>query len=307
MPDLSVIIVSYNTRDLLARCLSEVRAAAQDIPHEIIVVDNASSDGSRAYLERQASDLRLILNERNLGFAAANNQGMKIAEAPILLLLNSDAFVTAETLRRGMNTIRHNPYVGLAGVRILNPDGTIQAEHGDFPTLWHDIRISIGLDQLDRKASQAPSVAWPVDWVHGACMFARREAVQTVGGLDERFFMYSEEVDWCHRFWDAGWQVWYLPDASAVHVGGASSHSNDLVRRVALYQSRLGLRRHIAGPHSSLLLWIAMISGLAGRLVIRPLLQSLTRRKVGYQSAVADWQLLVAIVRMDPLARNLAS
>ena len=307
MPDLSVVILSYNTLDLLERCLSELRAAAREIEHEIIVVDNGSTDGSREFLQQRAGDVRLILNERNLGFAAANNQGLRIAAAPISLLLNSDAFVTAETLQRAIQAIRRNPYIGLVGVRILNPDGTIQAENGAFPTLWQDIRLSVGLDQLDRRSGRAPEVAWPVDWVHGACMFARKLAVDAVGGLDERYFMYSEEVDWCHRFWKTGWQVWYLPDVTAVHLGGGSSRSNDLSRRISLYQSRLGLRRRLAGPHSSLLLWLAMLSGLAGRLAVRPVLQFITRRKVGYQSATADWQLLVAIARMDPLARNLAS
>ncbi len=307
MPDLSVVIVSYNTRDLLPCCLTELREAVAGIEHELIIVDNASTDSSREYLRHEAGDIRLILNERNLGFAAANNQGLRIAEAPIILLLNSDAYISAETVRSAMRTIHCNPHIGLVGVRILNPDGTVQAESGTFPTLWNDIRVSVGLDQLGRSSGQVPTVAWPVDWVHGACMFARRVAVQAVGELDERYFMYSEEVDWCHRFWNSGWQVWYLPEITAVHLGGASSQSNDLSRRMALYQSRLGLRRRLAGPHSSVLLWFAMIVGLVGRLAMRPVLQFITRRKVGYQSADADWQLLLAIVRMDPLSRKLAS
>lgn len=310
MPDLSIIIASYNTRDLLERCIVELREAIHGIDHEIIVVDNGSSDGSRSFLENEqcnADDVRLILNERNLGFAAANNQGLRVATAPIVLLLNSDAFITAETVKQAMQTIRCNPYVGLVGVRILNTDGSIQAESGTFPTLWQDVRVSLGLDQLERSGSTSPAVAWPVDWVHGACMFARRIAVQAVGGLDERFFMYSEEVDWCHRFWDCGWQVWYLPDVAAVHLGGSSSRTNDLSRRVALYQSRLGLRRHLAGPVSSLVLWLAMVSGLAARMALRPLLQLVARREVGNQSASTDWQLLLAIARMDPLARNMAT
>lgn len=309
MPDLSVVIASYNTRDLLARCISELRAAADGLALELIIVDNASTDGSREFLaeQAQAGQLRVIQNERNLGFAGANNQGLRSATAPVILLLNSDAFVTAATLRLALKTIHCNPYVGVVGVRILNPDGSIQAESGTFPTLWQDIRVSVGLDQLDRKPARAPEVAWPVDWVHGACLFVRKAAYEAVGGLDERFFMYSEEVDWCHRFWAADWQVWYVPEATAVHLGGASSRSNDLGRRAALYESRLGLRRHIAGPHSSLLLWLAMLAGMTGRVAVRPLLQVLTRRRVGYQSAETDLQLLRAIARMDPLARKLAS
>ncbi len=306
MAELSVVIVSYNTCDLLARCLSELRIAAQHLVLEIIVVDNGSTDGTREFLAGQL-DIQSILNDCNSGFAVANNQGFKLAEAPIILLLNSDAFVTSQTLRRAMRAMQYNPFVGLVGVKILNADGSIQAENGSFPTLWHDIRASIGLNQFERGQKHAPTVSGPVDWVHGACMFARKEAIEAVGGLDERYFMYSEEIDWCHRFWDANWQVWYVPEASAVHVGGSSSRSNDLSRRVALYESRLGLRRHLTGPHSSLLLWLAMLSGLTGRVITRPLLQAVTRREFGNQSATADWQLVRAIARMDPLARKLAS
>ena len=307
MPELSVVIASFNTRDLLARCIEEFRRAAANIDHEIIIVDNGSTDGSREYLQGLGDAIKLELNDENLGFAAANNIGMKLATAPLLLLLNSDAFVTGETLGCVIQKMKYNPRIGMAGVQILNPDGTIQAESGDFPTFWQDVRVSIGLDQLGAGQRRAPSASWPVDWVHGACMFVRREAFEQVGGMDQRFFMYSEEVDWCRRFWEHDWQVWYVPEATATHLGGGSSRSNDLNRRIALYQSRLGLRRRIAGPHSSFLLWTAMIAGLAARLIARPALQLIARHRVGRQSAGADWQLLRAIAHMDPLARYIAS
>jgi GT2 family glycosyltransferase len=114
--------------------------------------------------------------------------------------------------------------------------------------------------------------------------------------------MYSEEVDWCRRFWLAGWEVWYLPDANVVHIGGASSRS-DTRRRLALYTSRLGFRRRASGPVSSLLLWLLMLAGLALRVVIRPLAQLAFRRRVGNQTAAADTALIAGLLRVDPLAR----
>ena len=129
--------------------------AAQGINLEITVIDDGSIDGIQQYLEEKSSEnLRLILNTRNVGFAAANNQGLAIANAPVILLLSSDAFVTSETLKLAMRTIQYNPYIGLIGVKILNPDGIIQAESCSFRTLWNDIRVSAGLVRLDRKWSE---------------------------------------------------------------------------------------------------------------------------------------------------------
>jgi GT2 family glycosyltransferase len=134
-------------------------------------------------------------------------------------------------------------------------------------------------------------------------MFVRIAALDDVGLLDTRFFMYSEEVEWCRRFWERGWQVWYLPEAVVTHIGGASSVGLDLRRRSALYRGRLGLRRRMAGPAASAVLWLSMVLGLAGRVVARAIARMLTRRSFGRQTPRADWELLLAIARMDPLAR----
>jgi GT2 family glycosyltransferase len=303
MPELSAVILSYNTRALLQECIETLLRAATGLDLELIVVDNGSTDGSRSFLESLGGGIRLILSDDNLGFAGGNNAGMGIATAPVVLLLNSDAFVTAETLHAALAVLSDQPQVGLVGVRILNPDGSVQAESGSFPSLWQDILTSLGIERHKGASKTVPKTTGPVEWVHGACMFARASALASAGGLDERFFMYSEEVDWCRRFWEAGWEVWYLPETCVVHIGGASSGSNDLGRRVALYRSRLGLRRRLDGPLASLLLWTVMLGGFTARIATRPLLQAVLRRRIGRQSARADWQLLCAVARMDPLAR----
>jgi len=296
-PELSVIILSFNTLDLLRECLTALRCAADGHAIEIIVVDNGSTDGSLAFLQAQPNDVRLIVNETNVGFAAANNQGMAAARAELLLLLNSDAFITAEALREGMRILAEQPKAGLVGLRLLNPDGSLQAEYGRFPTLWSDMMTSIGLDQLDRRELPVLREPMPVDWVQGACMFVRRTALEAVGGLDTSFFMYSEEVDWCRRFQQRDWQVWYLPQVAIVHVGGGSARGNDLGRRTALYHSRLLLRRRMDGRLAGATLWAAMLFGLAARVVVRTSLQAVLRRSVRGHSPRSDWQLLRRLAR----------
>lgn len=303
--DLSVVIISYNTRDLLARCLDVLLAAGDEaaLALEIIVVDNGSVDGSVELLAARYPSVRTIRNPVNRGFAAANNVGLRHIQAPVALLLNSDAFVTASALRRGLELLHTQERVGLVGVRLLNEDGTLQAEWGDFPTLMDDIRTSVGLDRLTRRRSEVPARVGPVDWVQGACLFVRADALAEVGGLDEAFFMYSEEVDWCRAFWARQWEVWYLGDVAIVHLGGASSRNHDVRRRVALYRSRLGMRRRLSGPSSSVVLWVCMIAGLGARIAVRQAAQSLARRQLGRQSPGGDWALVREVSRMDPLAR----
>lgn len=304
MPDLSVVIVSYNTRAVLGDCLASLfdAARAASLSTEVIVVDNASSDGSADFVAAEYPAARLVRNARNLGFAAANNQGLARARAPFCLLLNSDAFIGTAALRAGVDLLRGGPEIGLVGVRIDNPDGSLQAAHGTFPTLWGDICLSLGADRLIARSKLADRHTGPVDWVHGACMFARVAALRQVGPLDERFFMYSEEVDWCWSFWAANWEVWYLGEVSVVHLGGAS-HTSDLRRRAALYRGRLGLRRRFGGPAASMVLWATILVGLGARSVGRGVAQSLLRRNLGRQSPRSDWQLAREVSRMDPLAR----
>lgn len=306
-PDLSVLIVSYNTRELLARCLDTLLAAAGEarMPQlEIIVIENGSTDGTVELLTGCYPAVTLLPNATNAGFAAANNQGLALARAPVALLLNSDAFVTAETLRRGLGVLATRPRAGMAGVRLLNADGTTQFAYGTFPTLWSDLLTSVGLDRFLTPARQpARSRVGPVDWVNGACLFVRTAALGDIGPLDEAFFMYSEEVDWCRRCWARGWEVWYAGDAPVTHLGGASSSKSDLSRRIALYRSRLGLRRRLGGSASSAALWLGMLAGLGGRALGRAAVQALVRRRLGRHSPRADWQLVRAVARMDPLAR----
>jgi N-acetylglucosaminyl-diphospho-decaprenol L-rhamnosyltransferase len=301
--DLSVIIVSHNTRDLLADCLTTLTDSSADLELEIIVVDNASTDGTLEHIREYFPSVHLIANNDNRGFAAANNLGIAAAGSPVVLLLNSDAFVNASVLSECLALIERDARVGMVGVQLLNPDGSVQAEDGKFPSLWTDISISLGLDKLWKRPVQtrAPRVR-PADWVQGACLFVRRDAIQDAGSLDESFFMYSEEVDWCHRFWQRGWHVVYNGSVSVIHLGGASSRRNDLGRRIALYRSRLGLRRRMGGSLSCAILWIVMVLGFAARIPVQLLMWSIPGRSNRRHRPEEDWQLLCQILAMDPTA-----
>lgn len=244
-PLLSVIIVNWNTCALLAECIAAVEREAASIPHDIWVVDNGSSDGSVAMLRRDFPHVQVIESPVNLGFARANNLAMQKSAGRYWLLLNTDALVQSGSIQALLQTAEAAPRAGVVGAHLLNPDGAFQASHTRFPTLWQEFLI---LSTLGRRLlrpwypSHGPEEEkgpQRVDYVEGACMLVRREAVEEVGGLDEGYFMYAEEVDWCKRMQITGWEVWYAPAAKVVHIGGASSAHRKTSREADLYRSRV--------------------------------------------------------------------
>jgi hypothetical protein len=249
--DLSIIIVSYNTRALLSDCLRSVEATAGDLTYEVVVVDNGSSDGSADAVARGYPAVRLICNEHNVGFAAANNQGIRASSGRHVLLLNSDALLLPGTAARMVRFLDEHPRVGAVGGKLLNPDLTFQASFNDFPSFLDEVLALTGASRWLRPPTY-PSYPEsrsgerrPVEWVGGACMMVRRQAVDAVGLLDEDYFMYSEEMDWCFRLRRAGWSIFYLPEATTVHALGASSRRVPERRRTLIYQSKcLFLRKH---------------------------------------------------------------
>ncbi len=254
MPDVSVIVVNWNTRDLLARCLETVLAQAGGLALELIVVDNASTDDSVTLVRARFPQAVLIANAENVGFARANNQGARAATGRYLLLLNSDAFPHAGALPALVALAEAQPRAGLIGAHLRNPDGSFQASHTPFPTLGREFLILSGLGRLaygPAYPSRGPDEARGpqiVDYVEGACMLARPEAYTAVGGLDEGYFMYAEDVDLCFALRHAGWQVWYHPSARLTHVGSASSRTRRPEREGDLYVSRVRFFRKAYGP-----------------------------------------------------------
>ncbi|MDH7487168.1 MAG: glycosyltransferase family 2 protein [Anaerolineae bacterium] len=238
--DLSIIIVNWNVRELLRRCLTSIVEASiagtepgtRNLELETIVVDNASSDGSLEMLQAEFPWVRLIANERNVGFTRANNQGLALSRGRYVLFLNPDTEIVGDALPTMVRTMEARPTVGALGPQLRYPDGTVQSSRRRFPTLTTAFFESTLLAQWwpenpwarrYRLAERPDDLEQEVDWLVGACLLVRREALEQVGGFDEGFFMYSEEMDLCRRLRAAGWRVVYLPSAQVIHHEGRSS------------------------------------------------------------------------------------
>jgi N-acetylglucosaminyl-diphospho-decaprenol L-rhamnosyltransferase len=293
----SIIVVNWNTRQMLADCLSFVETTARGAICEIIVVDNGSTDGSQAMLRSQFPQVSLIQNDRNVGFARANNQALAVSRGRYALLLNSDALLSANALQALLNLAESEPRAGIVGARLLNADGSFQASHTPFPHLWQEFLILSGLGRLfygrwypshGPEEGKGPHV---VDYVEGACLLVRREAFEDVGGLDEGYFMYAEEVDWCYAMRKKGWQVWYQPAAAAIHLGGGSSQGRRPQREADLYRSRVRFFQRHYGSGTAWVLKLQIYAFAA----IKPVVHGLLRRVSGgrYGRQVVSLRYLV--------------
>jgi hypothetical protein len=276
-PLISVIIVNWNTRDLLVRALDAVAVSAAGLPHEVIVVDNGSTDGSPATVREHYPYVHLIANQHNLGFAAGNNQAIAVARGRAYLLLNSDAAPAPAAIPALWSALQARARAGVVGPRLLNADGTTQSSRRRFPTLATLFVESTPVDwtwknslivRTFQHADTSPDAAQEVDWLMGACLLVRREAVAAAGLLDDRFFMYAEEVEWQWRLRRAGWLVWYEPSAEVLHDGGQSSRRDLPARHIAFQAGRVLLTRLMYGHlwAEVVRLWLLLLAG--GQLVL---------------------------------------
>lgn len=206
MIDLSIIIVNLNNKKLLEECLDSIYQSIRKLSFEIIVVDNGSTDDSPALLKTKYPNAVLIENRKNLGFAAASNQGLKIYKGRYALLLNNDTIVKDNALDLMVDFMDHNLQAGACSPKLLNVDGTIQRQGGLFGRKFWEAKDSI-----------------TVNFVVGACIMVRREIVDKVGILDEKLYFYNDDLDWCLRIRKAGYKIYYLPEAKVIHYGGYSS------------------------------------------------------------------------------------
>ena len=267
MVDLSIVIVSWNVRDLLRQCLLSIRANLQACNPELIVVDNVSTDGSAEMVRAEFPDVHLIANAENRGFPAANNQGIAIAQGRYVLILNPDTEVVGDALAEMVAYADANPDVGMVGPQLLNKDGSVQSSRRRFPTLETALLESTWLQPYAPRRllehyyvqDQPDDATLDVDWVKGAALMARREAIVQVGLMDEGYFMYSEELDWCKRFKDADWRVVYLPAAQIVHYGGKSSDQVVTSRHIHFQTSKVRYFRKFHGRFvGELLRWFLL-------------------------------------------------
>jgi len=245
-PRLSIVVVNWNTRALVARCLGSVRRTARDLGVEILVVDNASTDGSPELISEAFPEVCLLPQCENLGFARAVNAALRVATGTLVLLLNSDTLVPPGALARCVSALEEDPGVDVLGCRLVGEDGRVQSSCGLFPslrTLWWQNAFSVvfrllgprpvrglsrltGIPVMPVKALVPlwdPHRSADVDWVSGAFLLTRREVFDRVGGMDEAFWLFGEDIDWCRRVRLSGGRVRYFGGAEVMHVGGGST------------------------------------------------------------------------------------
>ncbi len=256
--NLSVVIVNWNTRDLLAGCLESILASGGRPDMELVVVDNASTDGSAQMVRGRFPQVELVENQTNLGFARGNNQAIERCQGRYVLLLNSDTRVVGNSLDTLVTFMDEHPRAGAAGAKLLNADGSLQPSCQPMLTPAHEFWRLIFLDNLVHWATYG-SEFWKsleprqVDVIKGACLMLRREALSEIGLLDESYFMYTEEVDLCFRLAKAGWQLWWIPAAQVIHFGEASSRQVAQDMYVQLYRSKIQFYRKFGGERRVLL------------------------------------------------------
>lgn len=256
--DVSIIIVNWNTEGILRDCLKSIYECVGAVDYEIIVVDNASTDGSAGMIKNNFKKVTLIENVENRGFAAANNQGMAVAKGRYVLLLNSDTIVLENSIANTVRFADENPQTAVTGCQVLNSDGSIQRTCFKFPSILNMLLSSTYLYKLfprNRFFGREQMTWWDrsdvrqVDVVTGCFMLVRREAIEQVGMMDERFFMYGEETDWCYRFWKTGWKIMFAPVGRIIHLGGQSTAQRPVAMIVQLRLSILEfIKKHNGWP-----------------------------------------------------------
>lgn len=251
VPDVSVVVVNYNTGHLLARMFAALDAAKGSLGLEIAVVDNVSSDNSVEILESRYPTVTLIKNSTNVGFGRANNQAIPYVHGRYVLLLNTDAFVACDTLAKTIAFMDDHPRCGVLGVKLVGEDGTLQPSCRYFPTPWNVFLRRTGLSRFFPRTRLVDDMSWDhasvrtCDWVPGCYYLVRSEIVRKLGLFDPRFFLYYEEIDHCRAVKQAGWEVIYYPYTEVVHIGGESAKSSNTITKIGRQISSLQIESEL--------------------------------------------------------------
>ncbi len=300
--DVTVLIVNYNTRDLLVPCLTALRRGAPGLSLQVVIVDNASRDGSAEFLRAGFDDCEVIVNTANVGFGRANNQALASARGRYVLLLNTDAFVDPDGVSRTVRFMDEHPRCGLLGVRLIGREGDLQPSCRYFPTAWNEFLVHTGLTRWFPRTRLVDDMAWDhaasreCDWVPGCYYLVRKSVVDALGLFDPRFFLYYEEVDHCRTVKAAGWQVMYCPEATVVHIGGESARSDSEImaasRQISTLQIESGLLYH-RKHHGLGGLWATLLLSAVGDafLAVKWLLKRKTLRgaEVFWRHTALTW------------------
>lgn len=265
-PRLSILIINWNTLEVTRNCLLSVREHLGSCDAEIILVDNDSADGSADMVAAEFPEVQLIRNDENVGFAAANNQAMEVAKGEYFLLLNSDTLVLDDVLQQSVEYLDANPEVGVMGCRVLNHDRTLQVSCSRYPSFLNLTLMTTGLDRLSkprwfqryRYPLRSAHEEQGVDTISGCYLMIRRETVEQVGMLDDGFFFFGEETDWCRRVKRSGWGIRYAPVGEIIHLGGASAKKLDGRRDILLTAGFVRLHRKHAGMFGAAMVWFLL-------------------------------------------------
>lgn len=293
MTDLSIIIVNYNVKEFLKNLLHSIKKASQNLSTEIIVVDNASDDGSIEMLREKFPEVKLIANDKNLGFGKANNIGLQLAKGKYILLINPDTLVAEDTFTKLIEFFETHPDAGMVGCKILNPDGTLQlACRRSFPGPWTSFTKVTGLSTLFPKSKLFAKYnltyldenqTYEVDAISGSFMMMRKEVYDKVGGFDEQFFMYGEDLDLCFRIQKAGYKIYYVHTAQIIHYKGESTKRSSLDETKVFYQAmHLFVKKHLS---SSFIVELILRSAIA----VRSLFAFLGKKKLIIISVLIDF------------------
>jgi GT2 family glycosyltransferase len=271
---ISFIIVNYNTKSLLKNLLISINKFFDK--EEVIVVDNASSDNSAEMVSHEFPDVKLIANKKNVGFASANNQAMEIARGDVFVLINSDAELIDDSLKRAISIIKTNRDYGLIGCKLLNSDKSIQISVGRFPGICYAFLSNTGLGLLLPSGLKGKMLAGryldynqqlEVDWVMGACMIVRRDVYVEIGGLNSGYFMFGEDMEWCYRIKKAGYKILYTPFSQIMHYFNKSASSNPERRYYMMYKNYYSFCNMYLGKTRTTIIRIMNIYGLLLRYV----------------------------------------
>ena len=288
-------------QDLLRACLQSVDSGRSNLTLEVIVVDSGSRDGTPKMVAEEFPWVKLVARPDNVGFPKGNNIGLEAASGRFVLLLNPDTEIIGEALPTMVHYLKTRPEAGVVGPQLLNPDGSVQSSRRRFPTLATGFFESTWLEAVAPRSvleryyalDMPDSAAAAVDWVTGAAMLVRREVIEQVGGMDEGYFMYSEELDWCRRIKEAGWQVVYLPSAQVMHHVGKSSEQAVTARHINFNRAKLRYFQKFHGRFTAFLLRLTLLLLYTWQLGLEALKGILGhKRPLRWQRVQAYWQVL---------------
>jgi GT2 family glycosyltransferase len=294
---ISIVIVTWNGKKYALECLDSLRALGSATNIEVVVVDNASTDGTPQAIREHYPEVRLIQNEANLGFAKANNIGIREASGSYVCLVNSDVVVPPGCLEKMTDYMEAHPGIGVLGPRMRAPDGGTGLSVMKVPTVWNSLCCALG---NHRGGYMMEDFSYDntedVEVLTGWFWMVRKTALDEVGGLDERFFMYGEDIDWCYRFTKGGWRVVYYADAEALHYGAASSNNAPVRFYVEMHRANLQCFRKHHGALASgafiLVTWLHQLVRLAGYgalFVLRPCKRSSAELKIQRSLSCLGW------------------